>query len=57
MHFWDSNNNKTIGTTERLKKISAQDLNSKLGVQLIGEIKRSGSSKGKRERKVDENVR
>ena len=57
MHFWDSNNNKTIGTTGRLKKISVQDLNSKLGEQLIGEIKRSGSSKGKRERKVDENVK
>ena len=39
------------------KKILAQDLNRKLGVQLIGEMKRSESSRGEREREVDENVR
>jgi hypothetical protein len=42
MHILDSNNNRTIGSTERLKKISPQDLNRKLGVQLIEEMKRSG---------------
>ena len=42
MHIWDSNNNRTIGSTRRLKKITPHDLNRKLGVQLIGEMKMSG---------------
>ena len=42
---------------ETKKKIPQQDLNRNLGVQLIGEMKRLGSSKGEREREVDENVR
>jgi hypothetical protein len=39
------------------KKIPTQDLNRKLGVQLIGEMKSSRSSRGEREREVDEKVR
>ena len=42
------------GPQETKKKISVQDLNRKLGVQLIGEMKRSRSSRGKREREGDE---
>jgi hypothetical protein len=57
-HLWDSNNNRTIGITGRLKKIiQAQDLNRKLGLQLIGEMKRSVSSRDEREREVDKKVR
>ena len=46
MHLWDLNNNRIIRTTGRLKKISTQDLNRKLMVQLIGEMKRSDNSRG-----------
>jgi hypothetical protein len=42
---------------ETKKKIPPQDLNRNLGVQLIGEMKRLGSSRCEREREVDENVR
>ena len=38
------------------KKIPAQNLNRKLVVQLISEMKRSRSSKGEGEREVDEKV-
>ena len=31
-YLWNSNNNRTIETTERLKKIPTHDLNRKLGV-------------------------
>ena len=48
---------KNIGTTERLKRIPTQDLNRKLGVQLIGEMKSSGNSRGEREREIDEKVK
>ena len=41
-YLWDSNNNRTIGSTGRLKKIPPQNLNKKLRVQLIGEMKKSG---------------
>ena len=42
MHLWDSNNNRTIGSIGRLKKILLQNLNKKLGMQLIGKMKRLG---------------
>ena len=42
---------------ETKKKIPTQDLNRKLRVQLIVEMKRSKSSRGESEREVDEKVR